>query len=244
MLRRIESATAGQPVFALSGIPGTVGSGTREFWWELAPLLRERRGFSVWPFERQWEPPGESAGVVLCETYPRLAYAAALADALPAPALAWAKSREPARAEGCERLGRAGRIREYGVRLDDVERARANEDDFDALFTAAAVLRCLVEDRPLVSDEWVEGVAECSMLLAGPVRPGAGRRAGRTKSKTRAGARRPCPISGCAKVFHGSRAGWDRHIESPTGHPAWHPDVADPAERRRLFREDFAGWLG
>ena len=179
MLRGIERATAGKP--ALSGIPGTVGSGTREFWRELAPLLRERRDFSVWPLERESEPPGESGGVVLCGTYPCLAYAAALADALPAPALVWAKTRGPARAEGCERLGRAGWIRQHGVRLDDVARARANEDDFDARFTAAAVLRCLVEDRPLVSDAWVDGVAEGSMLLAGPVRPGVGRRAGRPK---------------------------------------------------------------
>ena len=202
-----------------------------------------RRDFSVWPFESESDSPGDAGEVVLCEAYPRLAYAAALADALPAPALAWAKSHEPARAEGCERLRRAGWIREHGVRLCDVERARTNEDDFDALFTAVAVLRCLVEDRPLVSDAWVDRVAEGSMLLAGPVRPGAGRVAGRTKPKAGAGARRPCPIGGCGKVFHGSRAGWDKHIESPVSHPAWRPDVADPAERRRLFREDFACWL-
>ena len=243
MLRAIERATAGKPVFALSGIPGTVGSGTREFWRELAPLLSGPRDFSIWPFEGGPGPPNAADGVVLCETYPRLAYAAALAGALPAPALAWAKSKEPARAEGCERVVGAGWIREQGVRVNDVDCARANEDDFDALFTAAAVLRCLVEERSLVSDEWVDGTVEGSMLLAGPVRPGAGRSAGQTKAKVDADAVYVCPIAGCGKKFHGSRAGWDKHIESPTGHPAWRSDVTDDAERRRLFREDFASWL-
>ena len=50
MLRRIDGATGGKPVFAVSGIPGTVESGTREFWRELGPLLSGRRESSVWPF--------------------------------------------------------------------------------------------------------------------------------------------------------------------------------------------------
>ncbi|MYE23204.1 MAG: hypothetical protein F4Y01_04580 [Gammaproteobacteria bacterium] len=243
MLRRIDRATAGKPVFAVSGFPGSVGSGTRTFWQELGPLLARERDFTVWPFEGAAASPGADGGVVLCETYPRLAYAGALADELPASALAWPKSKAAARAEGCERLVRAGWIDGHGVRLDHLECARANEDDFDALFTAAAVLRCVVERRALVSSEWVDEVAEGGMLLAGPVRPGAGRRPRRVQSKAASATMHVCPISGCSKVFRGSRAGWDKHIERPAAHPDWRADVADPAERRRLFREDFADWL-
>lgn len=35
----------------MSGIPGTVGSGTRSLRQELASLLRSRRDFHVWPSE-------------------------------------------------------------------------------------------------------------------------------------------------------------------------------------------------
>ena len=50
-LREIDRRTGAKPIFAVSGIPGTVRSGIRALWRELAPLLREERDFSVWPFE-------------------------------------------------------------------------------------------------------------------------------------------------------------------------------------------------
>ena len=53
----------------------------------------------------------------------------------------------------------------------DLASARAGEDAFDSLLTAAAVLRCTIEDQPLCEPQWVDRVAEGSMLLAGPVDP-------------------------------------------------------------------------
>ena len=41
-LRPIDKATQAKPLFAVSGIPGTVGSGTRDFWKELIPPPHRR----------------------------------------------------------------------------------------------------------------------------------------------------------------------------------------------------------
>lgn len=49
----------------------------------------------------------------------------------------------------------------------------------------------------------------------------------------------PCPIPGCEKVFHNSRGGWDGHVGSPSPHPAWHPTIQDPGERRHRFWHEF-----
>ena len=53
----------------------------------------------------------------------------------------------------------------------------------------------------------------------------------------------PCPIPGCSKVFHVSRGGWDAHVGSLRRHPGWHPDVPDPEERKRIFRDEYGDWL-
>ena len=50
-LRRIDRETGAKPVFAVSGIPGVVGAGTRSFWRELIPTLTCGREFTIWPFE-------------------------------------------------------------------------------------------------------------------------------------------------------------------------------------------------
>ena len=62
---------------------GTVGSGTRELWKELMPHLTGDRLFAIWPFEGDLIFLLESRGLVICETYPRSAYGAALAESLP-----------------------------------------------------------------------------------------------------------------------------------------------------------------
>ena len=53
----------------------------------------------------------------------------------------------------------------------------------------------------------------------------------------------PCPIPACTKVFRGSRGGWDAHVASSRMHPQWHPDVADPGQRKHLFRRQYADWF-
>ena len=186
-----------------------------------------------------------SGRIVLCETYPRLAYAVALADELPTRMLAGPKTNRKWRSNACDRLESAAWVRGHGVDLGGLQRARANDDDFDALFTAAAALRCLLEGRALWRADRVDGVAEGSMLLAGVVDPvgvtGSSLRA--TQAKAYAGRTYNCPIPGCEKVFHGSRAGWDAHVGSLNRHSNWRPETADPATRRRLFREGFQPWF-
>jgi len=51
LLRVVDTATRAKCVFIASGIPGSVGSGTRALWMELAPLLGEERHFGLWPFD-------------------------------------------------------------------------------------------------------------------------------------------------------------------------------------------------
>ena len=53
----------------------------------------------------------------------------------------------------------------------------------------------------------------------------------------------PCPIPVCSKVFHGSRGGWDAHVASFRRHPAWHPDVSNPEERKQIFKHEYADWF-
>lgn len=75
------------------------------------------------------------------------------------------------RRSACDLIGKASWVRENRVNLGDLDAARASEDDFDALFTAAAVLRCAVEGLPIVFPRWIDAEVEGSMLLAGPVDP-------------------------------------------------------------------------
>ena len=266
MRRRVDVATRANPVFAVSGMPGTVGSGTRAFWKELIPHLSGRRGFAVWPFEGELSSLLERSRVVLCETYPCLAYAAALAARLPSGAMRIFKTKKGPRNEACDRLGRAQWVRAHGIDLGDLGRPRANEDDFDAHLTAAAVLRCVDEGMRLDHPRWTDARAEGSMLLCGvvdPLRKSSGtirktatlpgpfaqreRRAARQVERARSGLGRsmlyPCPIPGCDKVFSGSRSGWDSHVGSMRQHREWRPMIADPEERRRAFREEFRNWF-
>ena len=266
MHRRIDRATGGNPVFAVSGIPGTVGSGSREFWKELIPLLSEDRGFAIWPFEGELNSLLANRGVVLCETYPGLAYAAALANELPTGRIANSKTNREWRDDVCARLAQAQWVRSNRIDLGPLGPLRANEDDFDAHFTAAAVLRCLVEERPLSHPNWIDAEAEGSMLLAGVVEPdrksGSSKRTTEKSSRPIAGSRSRvgalprraaskgnrghvyrCPIPGCGKVFVGSRGGWDAHVGSVRLHRAWRSGINVPEERKRLFRKEFGDWF-
>ena len=265
-LRRIDAATNAKPLFAVSGIPGTVGSGTRAFWQELIPRLAGERDFAIWPFEDALSSSRSARRIVLAETYPGLAYAAALAGRLPARRMRIAKTQRAARDCACECLRQAGWVVSNRVDLGDLGPVRASDDDFDAFLTAAAVLRCVIEDCPLAESDWVDAEVEGSMLLAGPVDPGSKARRLNTGSKVLPAlemgsqpcvGRRSCgytalpandkkyrcPIPGCDKVFSGSRRGWDRHVESPRMHPNWHPEVRDPDERKRLFMRDYLEWF-
>ena len=167
--RKIDQVTGANPIFAVSGIPGTVGSGTGSLWMELIPRLAETREFAVWPFEGDLSQLLPHRGIVLAETYPGLAYGVAVAGGLPTCRLRVAKTQSESRGHVCDLLQTTSWVRDGGVQLGDLASAQADEDVFDSLLTAAAVLRCTIEDRPLCEPRWVDRVAEGSMLLAGPV---------------------------------------------------------------------------
>ena len=267
-LRRIDRTTGAKPLFIVSGIPGTVGSGTRDFWRELTPHLSGHRDFRIWPFDGPLSELLER-GIVLTETYPGLAYAAALAERLPTERITVAQTKQEQRTRACNLLAQAAWVAAFDVDIGDLQNAREDEDDFDALFTAAAVLRCYLESTPVVDPDWIDSTAEGSMLLAGPVDPSRKSKAllgiaptqailnlapasiskkvgdSRRPRQSRAARRTeyPCPIPGCAKVFSGSRGGWDAHIEYLHIHPNWYPEVSDRKERKALFRRQHTNWF-
>ncbi len=238
MLRKVDHATGAKPVFAVSGIPGTVGSGTRELWKELAPLLQGIREFAVWPFEGDLESLLSTNRIVLCETYPALAYAASVADKLPTGRILNSKSKHLWRSYLCRSLYIAKWVRDHDIDLDNLDAARGCEDEFDACFVAAAVLRCLCEGRKLTDRNWTNSISEGSMLLLGSVDPrkvskGNGKHHfpvsnlnGMDASNSLDLLSDPdfarieksnifhCPIPGCTKEFIGSRGGWDGHVGS------------------------------
>ena len=174
--RRIDRLTAANPIWA-TDIPGSVGSGTAAFWKELRDALRDRgaprtKPFVVWPFEAIHETsPFFGTQIVIAETYPRLAYAAALKERdLPAPhRLRIPKTKKEARNAVAQIFKELNWVSEHLGSYD--EQFSCDEDRFDSFLTAAAVVRCVVEGQPIVSPEWIKCRAEGTMLLAGPVDP-------------------------------------------------------------------------
>lgn len=170
-LRRIDRETGAKPVFAVSGIPSVVGAGTRSFWRELIPTLTYGREFTIWPFENDLSSFFHQDVIVLCETYPGIAYATALVDELPTCRLRVSKTNQQQRKEACESVQTADWVSRNEIDLGDLNALIENEDDFDAHLTATAVMRCVIERRPLTSQDWIDGIAEGSMLLLGTVDP-------------------------------------------------------------------------
>lgn len=168
-----------------------------------------------------------------------------------------AKTDARCRHSAIEQLVRMRWVRYGGVTYEGLEWARDNEDDFDACLTAAALLRCCLEELPFSQLLDSAARAEGGILGSGSINvglpeatyrfdgfePAAIRIPGQSapRSLTTTGGRRfSCPIPGCAKVFVGSRGGWDGHVGSPHLHPLWHPDVTDPERRRHLFRMEYS----
>jgi hypothetical protein len=268
MYRWIDRVTGAKAVFVKSGIPGSVGSAACRLWQELAPRLTANRMFKVWPFEGELQALLDSAPVVVGEIYPRAAYATALLDvsiASRAP-LVVAKADAGVRREAVAALRAASWVRWLRVTFENLAEAEANEDDFDACMTAAALLRCVLDGSPLCPPQLESASSEGGMLGTGSVnlrlphqtfaRPGrvqhvflttvsARRPVKRVHHATKVGDVRDsasvyrCPIAGCNKVFQGSRGGWDGHVGSLRLHPDWYPELQEAEERKRRFETEF-----
>jgi len=264
LLRRIDAQTGAKPVFVTAGIPGSVGSSARDVWMALRHLLQQPRSFAVWPFEGSVDALLSARGIVLGETYPRAAYATALTDGPPGsrPRLMVAKTDSRHRHAAIEQLLAQRWVRFNGVQFDGLDDARQNEDDFDACITAAALLRCVLEDLPLAPPLDASIAAEGGILGSGSINlnlreatfkptaqpsPGFSPPPARPVLRSAVVAPRPgsgareftCPIPGCNTVFRGSRGGWDGHVGSLRLHPSWRQELTDPEDRRHQFRIEF-----
>ena len=175
-----------------------------------------------------------------------------------------AKTDVGVRREAISSLRAASWVRSLRVTLENLAEAEANEDDFDACVTAAALLRCVLDGSPLCPTQLESAASEGGMLGTGsvnlrlpqqafaspgrmrpPVRPAAQTaerpiQAVRREDYARDGARvYRCPIAGCDKVFQGSRGGWDGHVGSLRVHPSWHPELESADARKRQYKIEF-----
>ena len=179
----------------------------------------------------------------------------ALGETLPTPLRALAKTKPAVRASAIQELKHAPWFANKSESThEDSIRAVVNEDDFDALTTAAALVRLIEESHPLAGD-LVDPLSEGGILGTGGVllrkalpRPsrvthratqGIQRKTPRGR-QAETGLR--CPIPGCNMRFAIGRVGWDAHVGSARKHPEWHPRVKAPRRRRELFREEFPTW--
>lgn len=178
-LRIVDVRTGAKPIFAVNGIAGAVGWGTAKLWEELHAAKRDGdlHDVRIWPFEGDQDPfanGGES--ITLVETYPRVAYPAALAEFKHGSQLPRVKIRKNDRSNRDPDGDRYHAVEEFRTKtewlsLDDstADGAKKSEDQFDSLLTAGAVLRCIRAGHSLTAIELqpdVKGLRiEGTMLL-------------------------------------------------------------------------------
>jgi hypothetical protein len=264
--RRVDKRCRSKPLFCVSGIPGTVGSGTRAFWRELIPMLAAPRNFSVWPFDGGLEDLLRGSNIVLAEMYPGIAHTVALRESIPSAIVNVAKTKQESRSEALDLFSNSVWLKELSVTLENVDEARANEDDFDAFISAASLLRCVLERHPIDEPSADDAVCEGGVLLTSAVDFSQKRQrfgSGRTREKQQRVRSPPrmqpsthtplataktkliqfeCPIPGCSKLYQSGRLGWGSHVGALRMHPHWHPHATDLRERKRLFKGEFPDW--
>lgn len=164
--RKVDRRLQANPMFVTCGIPGSVGSGTRALWQEIA-TLEDRNRLRIWPFHgclTHLMQEETSDSPVIAEIYPKACYGIALAATLPTPLLPLAKTRTQVRHQVIKRLRESDWLAREHVRIEDIDAALANEDDFDALLSAAALTRLYLEKAPFDSTDSIDPVAEGGVL--------------------------------------------------------------------------------
>jgi hypothetical protein len=167
--RRIEERTGGKSVFITAGIPGSVGSAARDIWRGLVAARAAGVPFQAWPFEGAGGALVVTDEPVIAEIYPRAAYATALVDAAPRSRMSLAKTMRNIRECALDRLVQTRWAAATGVTFHDLDAAKANEDHFDALMTAAALLRCALESLPLYATPIDSAQTEGAILGTGSI---------------------------------------------------------------------------
>lgn len=175
--RGVEAGLNANSPLIVSGIPGTVGSGSRELWRELVECRRQQnasgsgltdREWGVWPFEGDLQRLLKAKSAVVAEIYPKACYGMALSPTLPARIRPIAKTRQAARAEAIASLLE---VTEGVMRIQNLAACYAGEDDFDAMISVVALKKFLeLKDllvRPVASDP-IEGsiFAKSALILS------------------------------------------------------------------------------
>ncbi len=268
--RPLDKKLGGNPMFVASGIPGSVGSGTLALWQELISL-KNRTSFSIWPFDGSFDFLIKRPKPVIAEIYPKACYGIALSENLPAGLTAIAKTKDIPRAQATDYLLTRNWLKKTGIVINDMELAYDNEDDFDAMISAVALLRLhlenasfetlfpenqLFEGGVLGSTNLTDNPADTPMLpkIEQKISKSTPSKVSRLKGSTSSD--KPssislttetrtysCPIPGCNHLFKNSRGGWDAHIASLKRHPDWHPDITDEHERKKRFKATFPEWF-
>lgn len=249
--RQIDKQLHANPIFLTSGIPGSVGSGTRALWQELI-ALKHFSPYRVWPFHGSLADLLRHTDPVFAEIYPKACYGIALSESLPAPMRQISKTKKDARRKAIADLRDSHWLVREHLTINHFDAALSNEDDFDALFSAVALTRLFLEKAPFESPGTTDRIAEGGVLGAASLartakRPAETKTAKQTRTTNsrsdRISRTYPCPIPGCTHVFRGSRGGWDAHVGAISRHPQWHPEVVDPEERKKLFKQVFPEWF-
>lgn len=149
--RAIDQVTGGRSPLILSGIPGTVGSGSRNVIRSLGNV--DVKMVATWPFDGPLAELLASGRVIVGEIYPRALYGHALLDLLPHERylLAIGKTKGYIRDAAIDILQGLQWHQELNVKLSPelMQRARANEDEFDTYLSSLGILRLLLENVPL-----------------------------------------------------------------------------------------------
>lgn len=224
-------------------------------------MLAGDRAFQVWPFEGDLTMLLKSDSIIVGEIYPRAAYSTALLDGPVElrPPLSLEKTAADHRRSAIEALTNSEWVRGQRVSFENLDCAQANEDDFDACITAAALLRCELEGLPFCAP-WLEiDRVEGGMLGTGSMNLALKERRWRSNpSKVQRTHKQPsqngtretvvsrkttslfrCPIADCDKVYVSTRGGWDSHVGSLRNHPFWHPELVSAEERKEHFAIEF-----
>jgi hypothetical protein len=146
LMRSIDQATGAKSPFVVAGIPGVVGAGSRALWTQLVDLLGTS-DLAIWPFDGRLDAITQR--IALAEIYPRVCYSLALEPELPAALMPLGKGSASVRARAVASLEAASWTRTHAVSIRNLELAREDEDHFDAMISAAALLRCVLEGHPL-----------------------------------------------------------------------------------------------
>ena len=137
--RTVEAGLNSNSPLIVSGIPGTVGSGSRELWrqiWE--SKIRQVSNVAVWPYDGELANLLKNTQFVLAEIYPKACYGIALSDSLPSPLIALAKTKQPTREKTVQQI-----LDKYSntLQIENIDQCRNNEDDFDAMISTLALHR-------------------------------------------------------------------------------------------------------